>query len=93
MNFEHLNLQLSELREHNSDEVTDNFDEPSGDNMEGHHSNDNTEAPLPVLDGGDSDTPVSSRLLLTWLADFEDRMTQKISCVMNRLVFQRSIPP
>ena len=78
MNFEHINNQLSELLENNSGEITDNFDEPSGDIvMEGHHFNDDTEVPQPVLDGGDPDAPVSSRLLLTWLADFEDRMSQK----------------
>ena len=55
MNLDHINNQLSELLENNSVEIMDNFDEPSGDMMEGHHSNDNTEVPQPVLDGGDPD--------------------------------------
>ena len=61
MSLDNINKQLTELLENNSVEITDTFDEPSGDNtMEGHHSNDDTEVPQPVLDGGNLDAPVSS---------------------------------
>ena len=55
MSLVHVIKQLSEFLENNSVEITDNFVEPSGDNvLEGHHSHD-TEVPQPILDGGDPD--------------------------------------
>ena len=44
--------------------ITDTFGEPSGDNtMEGTQSDNDTRVPQPDMDGGNLDTPVTSRQL------------------------------
>ena len=57
--------------------------------MEGNQTDNDTRVPPPDMDGENLVTPVTSRQLLQLLADFEERMTKKISCEMNRLVFQK----
>ena len=56
--------------------------------MESVHTGNESDVPPPDMDEGELDTPVTSRQLLHLFADFEERMTRKMSCEMRRLVFQ-----
>ena len=56
--------------------------------MESVHTGSVSVVSPPDTDGGELDTPVTSRQLLHLFADFEERMTRKMSCEMSRLVFQ-----
>ena len=81
--------QVSELAENNSGHNSELFSDTAGGNtMESVYTGSVSGVPPPDTDGGELDTPVTSRQLLHLFADFEERMTRKMSCEMSRLVFQ-----
>ena len=82
------NHLVSELAENNSGHISELSDSAGGITMESDHTDSVSGVPPQDSDGGGVDTPITSRQLLHLFADFEERMTRKISCEMSRLVFQ-----